>query len=119
MNTMEPFSQHNTTMASDLNKTVIEQAQEYTIYTIAMWISKYYIPIIVPIGLVGNILSFLVSCNTLLFSNILILIAPYIILNALSSLQLLLLPKGVDMYIFECRNCLSIVIKTSQVSITQ
>ena len=45
------------------NGTVAELAQDYAIYTAAMWISKYYVPFLVPFGLVGNTLSFLVSAK--------------------------------------------------------
>ena len=38
----------------------MEAAQRYTSYQIAMYINKFYFPILVPIGLVGNTLSFLV-----------------------------------------------------------
>ena len=43
------------------NRTVSEMAKDYAIYQVAVWISVYYVPIVVPIGLVGNTLSFLVS----------------------------------------------------------
>ena len=38
----------------------MEQVKTFTTYNIAIFIMKYWFPILVPIGLVGNTLSFLV-----------------------------------------------------------
>ena len=47
--------------APDDNRTVAELAQQYAIYSAAAWISKWYLPIVVPFGVVGNSLAFVVS----------------------------------------------------------
>ena len=49
------------TSSSGGNRTIAEMAQQYAIYSAAMWISKYYVPVLVPVGLIGNTLSFLVG----------------------------------------------------------
>ena len=40
--------------------TFMEKVEAYTIFKIANFISIYWLPVLVPIGLVGNTLSFLV-----------------------------------------------------------
>ena len=40
--------------------TFMEEVQTYTTYTIAKYLSKFWFPILVPIGFIGNVLSFLV-----------------------------------------------------------
>ena len=53
-----------TTNGSDCHQSsVVELAQQYPIYWVGVGINNYYVPFLVPIGLVGNTLSFLVSMN--------------------------------------------------------
>ena len=40
--------------------TFIEEVESYTTFKIAIFLVRYWFPVLVPIGLVGNILSFLV-----------------------------------------------------------
>ena len=40
--------------------TFMEQVESYTIFKVANFISIYWFPVLIPVGLVGNILSFLV-----------------------------------------------------------
>ena len=40
--------------------TFMEQAESYTTYRVAKYIDRYWFPLLVPIGLIGNTLSFLV-----------------------------------------------------------
>ena len=40
--------------------TFMEKVESYTIFKIANLIIMYWLPVLIPIGLVGNILSFLV-----------------------------------------------------------
>ena len=40
--------------------TFMEEVEAYTTFKIANFINKYWYPILVPLGLVGNTLSFLV-----------------------------------------------------------
>ena len=40
--------------------TFMEEAEAYTIFKVANFISIYWFPVLIPVGLVGNILSFLV-----------------------------------------------------------
>ena len=40
---------------------VADMAQHYDIYGVGDAINKYYVPVLVPIGFIGNILSFIVS----------------------------------------------------------
>ena len=50
----------NTTMDSTRRETFRAEVENLTTYKIAIFIMKYWYPILVPIGLVGNTLSFLV-----------------------------------------------------------
>ena len=43
-----------------IKDTFIEQVESYTIFKVANFISVYWFPILIPVGMVGNILSFLV-----------------------------------------------------------
>ena len=43
-----------------IKNTFLEEVEVYTIYKIATFINNYWFPVLIPIGLVGNILSFLV-----------------------------------------------------------
>ena len=43
-----------------IKNTSMEEVELYTIYKIAIFINNYWFPVLVPIGLVGNTLSFLV-----------------------------------------------------------
>ena len=45
------------TMAKD---TFLEEVEAYTIFKIANFIKIYWFPVLIPVGLVGNILSFIV-----------------------------------------------------------
>ena len=48
-----------TTVTEDDN-TFMDDVQTYMTYTIAKYLSKFWFPILVPIGFIGNVLSFLV-----------------------------------------------------------
>ena len=43
-----------------IKDTFMEEVKVYTIYKIATFINNYWSPVLIPIGLMGNILSFLV-----------------------------------------------------------
>ena len=51
------ISKQNVTTTGD---PFMEEANSMIIYKIAIIISKYWMPVLVPIGLIGNTLSFLV-----------------------------------------------------------
>ena len=46
--------------AVTIKDTFMEEVKVYTIYKIATFINNYWSPVLIPIGLMGNILSFLV-----------------------------------------------------------
>ena len=53
----------NISMEDDViqgSSTFIEEVETYMTYKIASFIDKYWFPVLIPIGLVGNTLSFLV-----------------------------------------------------------
>ena len=54
--------ENNSTMATETitEDTFMEEVQSYMAHTIAKYLSKFWFPILVPIGFTGNILSFLV-----------------------------------------------------------
>ena len=53
----ETMDINSTTEASD---TFMEEVNTYTVFILAKYISNYWLPILIPIGYVGSILSFLV-----------------------------------------------------------
>ena len=66
MATLELHAVHAVTETMDINSTTeasdtfMEEVNTYTVFIIAKYISNYWLPILIPIGYVGNILSFLV-----------------------------------------------------------
>ena len=52
----------NSTIATETvtEDTFMEEVQTYMAYTISKYLSKFWFPILVPIGFTGNLLSFLV-----------------------------------------------------------
>ena len=50
----------NSTLETDKQDTFLQEAGTYMIFKVAKYIATYWFPILIPLGLVGNILSFLV-----------------------------------------------------------
>ena len=50
----------NSTVEIDTQDTFLQEAQTYTTFKIARYIAYYWFAVLIPIGLVGNTLSFLV-----------------------------------------------------------
>ena len=50
----------NSTVETDTWDTFLQEAETYTTYFIARYIAYYWFLVLIPLGLVGNILSFLV-----------------------------------------------------------
>ena len=51
----------NTSRTADIEgPSVSELAQDYAIYHIGVGIHKYFLPVLIPIGFAGNIMSYLV-----------------------------------------------------------
>ena len=50
----------NSTQETDTRDTFLQEAQTYITYKMLIYIDRYWFPALIPFGLVGNILSFLV-----------------------------------------------------------
>ena len=59
-NVTSPLNLVTTGLEETTKDTFMEEVEAYTIFKIANFISIYWLPVLVPIGLVGNTLSFLV-----------------------------------------------------------
>ena len=51
---------HNSTEESAIEDTLLQDARSYLTYKIVMLTDRYWFPILIPLGVVGNTLSFLV-----------------------------------------------------------
>ena len=58
--TANPVIAANSTVETDTWDTFLQEAETYTTYIIARYIAYYWFLVLIPLGLVGNILSFLV-----------------------------------------------------------
>ena len=50
---------HNSTQETDTQDTFLQEAQTYMTYKMLIYIDRYWFPVLIPFGLVGNTLSFL------------------------------------------------------------
>ena len=58
--TSHPPVAENSTVETDTQDTFIREAETYMTFKVAKLIDNYYFPVLIPLGLVGNTLSFLV-----------------------------------------------------------
>ena len=55
-----PNMANNSTSETNTQDTFLQEAQTYMTYKILIYIDRYWFPVLIPFGLIGNILSFLV-----------------------------------------------------------
>ena len=58
--TSEPNVTGNSTAETNTKDTLLQEAGTYMTYKVAKYIDNYWFPVLIPLGLVGNTLSFLV-----------------------------------------------------------
>ena len=58
--TSQPNVAGNSTTETITQDTFLEEAQTYLTYKVAKYIATYWFPVLIPLGLIGNTLSFLV-----------------------------------------------------------
>ena len=58
--TSQPNVAGNSTTETNTQDTFLEETQTYLTYKVAKYIATYWFPVLIPLGLVGNTLSFLV-----------------------------------------------------------
>ena len=58
--TSPPIMTENSTLETDTQDTILQETQSYMTFKVAGYIAYYWFPVLIPLGLVGNTLSFLV-----------------------------------------------------------
>ena len=62
--TSHPAMADNSTLETDTQNIFMQKAETYMAFRVAAYITNYWVPILPPLGLVGNSLSFLVMMRS-------------------------------------------------------